>query len=435
MVQNFALPRTLQGLFISCLALAGPSAAQSVRHTPIVRAVEAVAPAVVNIAAESIVREVDPFFGFFFGERARRAQSLGSGLIVDRAGIVITNAHVIEGASRILVTTREGDERAAEILGMDRDSDLAVLKIDRGGLTSVPLSARQDLLIGETVIAVGNPFGLSHTVTTGVLSAVGRTVPAENGSSFYTDFLQTDASINPGNSGGPLVNLAGEVIGINTAIVAGADGIGFSIPSTRARRIVDDLLNFGELQPVWLGWRLRTLDPELARRIGSDERRGAIVERVYPASPAAAAGVQPGDVVVEVGGSPVQTREQVYGNYYSKAPATPLAVELERDGERRVLQLAAARAEDGLGRALFERELGVEVARDRRGGLMLQDVEPRGRARERGLIAGDALLAINSQRLGDFSDLDREVLRAVERGGLTLRIARGRRDYVLSFRF
>src|SRR3954469_25702308 len=270
---------------------------QSARRTPLVSVVEKISPAVVNISAQSTVREADPFFGIFGLGTERQAQSLGSGLIIDRNGIVVTNAHVIEGASRITVTLLDGRELEADLLGSDRDADIAVLKVKASGLPALPLGRSSDLMIGESVIAIGNPFGLSNTVTTGVLSAVGRTVPSERGERMFTDFLQTDASINPGNSGGPLVNILGDVIGINTAIVSGANGIGFAIPADRARRVVTDLLRFGELHPLWTGLRLVSIDPELARRNDLGVVRGAYVFKVYPGSPAAQAGLAEGDVI------------------------------------------------------------------------------------------------------------------------------------------
>ncbi len=406
---------------------------RDVRRTPVVEAVDRVAPAVVNISAESIVREVDPFFGSLFGARQRRAQSLGSGLIIDRSGIVVTNAHVVEGASRISVATQGHGEFAADVLGIDRDSDLAVLKIDAGDLPAVPLAMADDLLIGETVIAVGNPFGLGHTVTTGVLSATGRTVESESGSRLFTDFLQTDASINPGNSGGPLVNLRGEVIGINTAIVAGANGIGFSIPAPRAQRIIDDLLRYGELKPVWIGWRLRTLDPELARRSGIDVDRGALIERIFDRSPASAAGLRRGDILVEIEGREVTSREQVFTRYYSRPPATPMEVVARRGDETVRVRVAAARPEKGLGVDLFLRELGLEIVPSR-GRMVVDTTDPAGAAAARGIRRGDSLLRVNAQPLDSTDVLDREMLRSLERGGLTLEVGRGRYAYVLTFR-
>ncbi|GMU63827.1 MAG: putative periplasmic serine endoprotease DegP-like protein [Acidobacteriota bacterium] len=406
--------------------------ASNVRRTPVVQAVERVAPAVVNISAESIVRDVDPFFGGLFGSRTRRAQSLGSGLIVDPSGLVVTNAHVIEGASRILVTTLDGRELEADVLGADRDADLAVLKVATRGLPSVPLGRSADLLMGETVVAIGNPFGLSHTVTTGVLSARGRTVPGDASGVRYTDFLQTDASINPGNSGGPLVNLAGQVIGINTAIIRGASGIGFAIPADRAQRVVDDLLRFGELQPLWTGLRLETLDPELARREGLSSVRGALVVRVYPDSPAARAGVAAGDVLAAVDGRPLAAREELTTAFHSVAPGTPLRVEVRRGEQSFPLALSAVRPPKGLGLQVLAAALGLEA--ERAGDALVVATVARGsEAARAGLRPGDRLLGANGQRLADAEQLGREVLRSLDRGSLLLVVGRGRYAYNLNF--
>jgi serine protease Do len=423
------------GAAVALLAVAAaPVAAQApaVRRTPVVQAVERVAPAVVNISAESTVREVDPFFGGLFGSRTRRAQSLGSGLIVDPSGLVVTNAHVIEGASRILITTLDGRELEADVLGADRDADLAVLKVAARNLPAIPLGRSADLLMGETVIAIGNPFGLSHTVTTGVLSARGRTVPGDASGVRYTDFLQTDASINPGNSGGPLVNLAGQVIGINTAIIRGASGIGFAIPADRAQRVVDDLLRFGELQPLWTGLRLETLDPELARREGLSAVRGALVVRVYPDSPAARAGVKSGDVLAAVDGRPVVAREELTTAFHSVPTGTPLEVEIRRGEQSFPLALTAVRPPQGLGLEVLATALGIEAERDR-DGLVVASVTRGSEAARAGLRAGDRLLGANGQRLADAEQLGREVLRSLDRGSLLLVVGRGRYAYNLNF--
>ena len=400
------------------------------RRTPVVEVVERVGPAVVNIAAEAIVRDVDPFFGLFFGPRSRRAQSLGSGLIVEPSGIVVTNAHVIEGASRIVVTTRDGRELEAEVLGSDRESDLAVLKVEGRGLPAVPLGSSADLLIGETVIAIGNPFGLSHTVTAGVLSARGRTVPSERGERLFTDFLQTDASINPGNSGGPLVNILGEVIGVNTAIVSGASGIGFAIPADRAKRVVDELLRFGALQPLWTGLRLLTVDPELARRYELPVTRGAMVLRVWPGSPAAAAGLREEDVITAAAGRPVAAREDVTTAVSTVPAGTPVRLAVRRGSQTVELSLRAERPPQGLGLEVLERSLGLQVAAAGQG-LAIQQVAPGSAAAERGLRRGDVVLAANGQRVGSAEELGREVLRALDRGGLLLAVQRGRYVYNL----
>jgi len=417
---------------LAALAASAASGQPDPRRTPAVRVVEQVAPSVVNISAESIVRDVDPFFGsLFFGSRPRRTQSLGSGLIIERTGIVVTNAHVIEGASRIVVTTLDGRELEADVLGADADADLAVLKVAARDLPATPLGTSSDLLMGEPVVAIGNPFGLSHSVTTGVLSARGRTVPSESGGARYTDFLQTDASINPGNSGGPLVDLAGRVIGINTAIVQGANGIGFAIPADRAHRVVEDLLRFGELQPVWSGLRLETLDAELARREGLPITRGALVVRVYPDSPAARAGLRDGDVVTAIEGDPVTAREDVTTALYSVPPDSPVRIDARR-GERRLsLALTAVHPPRGLGLEVLSSDLGLAVSREGEG-LVVSRITPGSTAARAGLRPGDRVIAANGQRLKDDEELGHEVLRGLDRGSLLLVVGRGRFAYNLN---
>jgi serine protease Do len=429
----FQLP--IPVLFLAAVLLwTGPLQAQSqaARRTPVVAVAEKVSPAVVNVSAESVVREVDPFFGMFFGPSERRTQSLGSGLIIDANGVVVTNAHVIEGASRIVVTTLDGRELDADILGSDRDADLAVLKVKARGLPAIPLGRSGDLMIGETVVAIGNPFGLSHTVTSGVLSAVGRTVPSERGERVFTDFLQTDASINPGNSGGPLVNILGEVIGINTAIIQGASGIGFAIPADRARRVVDDLMRFGELRPLWTGARLVTVDAETAQRAGLPVRRGAMVLKVYPDSPASAAGLQEKDVIVTLNGHPVTAREDVATALYTAPAGTPVDLEVRR-GERTVkVGLKAAQPPQGLGLQFLARDIGVEV-QESRGALVIRRVTDGSQAARQGLRPGDVILGANGQEVTKEEELGREVLRGLDRGGVLLAVQRGRYVYNLDF--
>jgi serine protease Do len=412
-------------------AAAGAPAAAAGRRTPVVAVAEKVSPAVVNIAAESIVRDVDPFFGGIFTPQ-RRAQSLGSGVIIEPNGMVLTNAHVIEGASRIVVTLLDGRELQADVLGSDHDADLAVLKVAANGLRAVTLGRSSDLLIGETVVAIGNPFGLSHTVTMGVLSAIGRTVPSERGERLFTDFLQTDASINPGNSGGPLVNILGEVIGINSAIVSGANGIGFAIPADRARRVVADLLRYGELRPVWSGARLITVDEELSRRYRLPVQHGALVGKVYPGSPAASAGLQENDVVVAAGGHPVSTREDVITEIYTVAADSPIALEVRRGGRALQLTLRAQPPPQGIGLDVLEHSVGLVVGGGR-GELAIARVLRGSAADRRGLAAGDVILGANGQRVGSAEVLAREVLRAMDRGSLLLAVRRGPFVYNLEF--
>lgn len=419
-------------LGMALVLVASVAVASDFRRTRVVEVVERVAPAVVNISAEAIVREADPFFGQLFSRR-RRAESLGSGFVVAPNGTVVTNAHVIEGASRILVTLSDGRELDAEVLGFDRDSDVAVLKVGGSGLTAVDLGTSADLMIGETVIALGNPLGLSNTVTTGVLSARGRTVPAESGERLFTDFLQTDASINPGNSGGPLVNLDGEVIGINTAIVAGAEGIGFAIPADRVRRIVDDLLRYGTLQPIWTGLRLLSLDRELARRYELPLERGAIVEKIHPGSPAARAGFRTADVLLRVGNRKVSSKEDVMTAVYSVPVGTQVPMRVWRDGKEVDLKLPVETPPTDLGISHLAAQIGLFVEAVE-GRVVIVGVRRGSAAERKGLDRGDLVLAANGQLIESVDGLAREVLRALDRGGLLLVIRRGPRSYYLSFR-
>ena len=423
-------------LLLGLMGLTNPAAAQtpqSARRTPLVTVVEKVSPAVVNISAQSTVREADPFFGLFGLGTERQAQSLGSGFIIDRNGIVVTNAHVVEGASRVTVTLLDGRELQADLLGSDRDADIAVLKVKASNLPAIPLGRSSDLMIGESVIAIGNPFGLSNTVTTGVLSAVGRTIPSARGERLFTDFLQTDASINPGNSGGPLVNIQGDVIGINSAIISGATGIGFAIPADRARRVVDDLLRFGELQPLWSGARLLTVDPELARRSGiAGAQRGALVFKVYPDSPASAAGLQEKDVIVAAGGHPVVSREDVGTALYTAPANTPVELEVRRGGRTLKVALKPVHPPQGLGLQVLERSVGLKVE-PVQGGLAIRQVANGSVAAERGLRPGDVILGANGLQTSSAEALGREVLRGLDRGSLPLSVQRGRWVYNLDF--
>ncbi|HYB53798.1 MAG TPA: trypsin-like peptidase domain-containing protein, partial [Thermoanaerobaculia bacterium] len=272
------------------LSLAGQTFASPLpsRRNEVVEVVEKVAPSVVNIAAEQIVRQRPSMFDeFFFGldprQRRERSQSLGSGVIIDPKGIILTNDHVISGASKIIATTKSGQELECEVVGSDADNDLAVLRTRKtvAPLPAIRLGTSSDLMIGETVVAIGNPFGLSNTVTAGVLSALGRSVRGNENQRLYTDFIQIDAPINPGNSGGPVVNIQGDLIGIATAIIGGAQGIGFAIPVDRAKRIKDDLLAFGEVRAVWVGLRGRTVTSGMG---GEAKPRGFRVRSVTPDS-------------------------------------------------------------------------------------------------------------------------------------------------------
>src|SRR5205823_12274865 len=285
-------------LLIAALALPAVAAARGAESDPerrslVVQAVEKASPAVVNVSTEQVVERraspfpfpQDPFFEEFFRDfvdpRPRRFKttSLGSGVIVAADGTIMTNVHVIERASRVRVTLNDQREFDATLVGADADADIAVLRVKAGGdLPHIPFGTSADLMIGETVIAIGNPFGLSHTVTTGVVSALNRSLNTD-GRTYY-DFIQTDASINPGNSGGPLLNIKGELVGINTAIYGKAQGIGFAIPISRAKRIVQELISHGAVEAPWVGLAVQTLTPELAPHFSRRDRQGVLIRTV-----------------------------------------------------------------------------------------------------------------------------------------------------------
>ena len=282
-----------------------------------------ITPGVVNIAVRGRVREQnpllqDPFFRRFFNlpqnqrSQERETQATGSGVIVDAArGYVLTNGHVVENATRIEVTTKDNRRLAARLVGRDADTDIAVLQIPTGNLTAVPMGDSDRLQVGDFVLAIGNPFGLGQTVTSGIVSALGRSGLGIEG---YEDFIQTDASINPGNSGGPLVNLRGECVGINTAILApggGNIGIGFAVPINMARRVLEQLIRYGEVKRGRIGVAIQDLTPDLAEAMKTEHTEGAVIARVDPGSPAARAGLHTGDLVVAVDGVPVRSGTQL----------------------------------------------------------------------------------------------------------------------------
>ena len=275
-----------------------------------------VTPGVVGISVRGRVREdnpllQDPLFRQFFNLRQgpieRETEAAGSGVIVDAAqGYVLTNNHVAENATNIEVTTKDNRQLKARLIGRDPETDIAVLQIAAGGLTSVPMGDSDRLQVGDFVLAVGNPFGLGQTVTSGIVSALGRSPGIEG----YEDFIQTDASINPGNSGGPLVDLQGRIVGINTAIVApsgGNVGIGFAVPINMARQVMDQLISGGEIKRGRIGVAIQDLTPDIAQALGTTHTQGAVIARVEQGSPADRAGLRTHDLVVAVNGVPIHT--------------------------------------------------------------------------------------------------------------------------------
>src|SRR5690242_18135877 len=308
------------------LAAAMPPAMSESGLPSLAPMIRKVSPAVVNIATRGTIRERgaqnplldDPFFRRFFdvppdtGPRARPFQSAGSGVIFDaRSGYIVTNAHVVENASEITVTLQDGRDLKAEIIGSDTPSDVAVLRVKPDGLTQIPLGDSARAEVGDFVVAIGNPFGLQHTVTSGIVSGLSRSGINPDG---YEDFIQTDASINPGNSGGALVNLRGELIGINTAILSrsgGNIGIGFAIPVNLAHSVMDQLIKYGSVKRGLLGVSMYTVTPDIAKSLGLKNYEGALVSQVVDGSPAQKAGIRTGDVITSVNGQPVKSNGEL----------------------------------------------------------------------------------------------------------------------------
>jgi serine protease Do len=413
-----------------------PPTVSASRRTPIVIVAHNVLPAVVNIQTEATIRrrEADPFFdpfGFFGDGGSYTSKSLGSGFVWSSDGIVVTNSHVVEGASRISVILTNGSQLSARLIGGDPDSDLAVLRVDAKGLTAATVGTSSDLMIGETVVAVGNPFGLSGTVTTGVVSALGRSVPSKEAGRTFTDFIQTDASINPGNSGGPLLNIEGKVIGINTAIYANAQGIGFAIPVDRAKKVIQDLLRYGHVHSAWIGAVTATITPEEAKRLGVRATRGAIIARVFSGSPAQAAGLQPGEVITAVDGRVIDSRE-AFSTYTSTSPSgKEIQLTVVRDGSSRTVNVRPIDPPRDLGLRILWEIAGLRVGQS--SGVVIDEVARGSRGANIGLAPGDYIVGVNGNRVQSVDDLNDELKKSSDRSSIVLDVARGRFIYSLTF--
>ena len=412
-----------------------PPTVSGARRTPVVVVAHNVLPSVVNIQTEATMRrrEIDPFFDPFgiFGGTNQNYTALGSGFIWSSDGIIVTNNHVIEGASRITVIFSDRTELRARLIGVDPDSDVAVLRVDANHLASAPIGTSADLMIGETVVAVGNPFGLSGTVTTGVVSALGRSVPSKEQGRTFTDFIQTDASINPGNSGGPLLNIEGKVVGINTAILGNAQGIGFAIPVDRAKKVIQDLLRYGQVHSAWIGAVTATVTPEEAKRLNIHATRGALVSRVFSPSPAQAAGLRPGDVITQVGDRPVDSRES-FSTYTATMPSgSTVQLTVNRAGSARTVSIRPADPPRDLGLRILWEIAGLRVANSN--GLVIEEVAKGSRSANIGLQSGDYVVGVNGNEVRTVDQLNGALTSSAERSSIVLDIARGRFVYSLTF--
>lgn len=423
---------------------------------------EQVKPAVVNISSTTTVKvpgnpfrhffggEQEPFGDFFhrfFGDipdQELKQQSLGSGFIVDKDGHIITNNHMVDGADEIKVKLADGREFAAKVIGRDPKTDLALIKISSifKDLPTISLGDSDKIRVGDWVLAVGNPFGLGHTVTQGIISATGRVI----GSGPYDDFLQTDAPINPGNSGGPLVNLKGEVIGINTAIIATGQGIGFAIPSNMAKTIIPQLKEKGKVIRGWIGVSIQTVTQEIAKSFGLKEPKGALVADVVQGGPADKAGIKRGDIIVSFAGKDIKTSTDLPRLVAETPAGKTVDMTVERTGKEIMLKITVAemtekrlasqthQPQESLGMTVddIKPQLMKELQLKDRTGVVVVDTAPDGPAHDAGIQPGDVIKEVNRKPVRNLKDYDslmgktekgKPVLFLIKRGGQTFYVS------------
>ena len=409
------------------------------RRSPVVQVVDRVSAAVVYIGTVQVVeqrfRSRTVFDELFFGpqEERRAVEGLGSGVIIDPSGVIITNDHVIRGASEIHVVLADGRQLDAEVVGSDAENDLAVLKVTSARpLPAARLGTSGDLMIGETVVAIGSPLGLKKTVTVGVVSALGRTIRNED--RVFNDFIQTDASINPGNSGGPLLNIDGEIIGINSAIISTAQNIGFAIPADKVRRIVTELSQFGKVRPAWIGFDVQPLTLDLARRLGWDRTFGAVVSNVEPGSPAGEAGVQRGDVVMQVATTQVEDADDLKSRFRSFTAKSPVRLKIFRAGQELEVSFTPVEFPARLVESTVWDRLGLRV-RPGAGGMQLTAVRPGSTGARAGLEPGDVIVRLNASPTPDAEAFREAVVSARSKPSVLLVVRRGSRGYYLTLPF
>jgi serine protease Do len=411
-----------------------------------VRLVRELKPAVVNISTRRAAEtqgganpfgddeRLNQYFRHFFENQPRRpTRSLGSGFVINPDGHIVTNNHVVDGATEIKVKLSDGRELAARVVGRDAKTDLALLKVEASGLPVIPLGNSAELQVGEPVMAIGNPFGLEQTVTTGIVSATGRVI----GEGPYDNFIQTDASINPGNSGGPLINARGQAIGINSAIFTrsgGSVGIGFAIPVDLAKTVVTQLAASGHVVRGYLGVSIQPLTGDLARSFGIAETAGALVSSVVDGSPAAKAGVKPGDVITEYNGRKVARAEDLPRAVAESPVGGDVPVTVMRDGKPATLRATVAKLDEGVASAAApgvtgpresKETLGLSLlpltpaeTRERglgdRGGVLVRSVQEGSPAASAGLRPGDVITEVNRAAVRNIDDVKRAMERRVK---------------------
>ena len=403
--------------------------------------IKKVSPAVVNIATRGTIHEKgpqnplldDPFFRRFFdvppdsGPRDRPFQSAGSGVIFDaKSGYIVTNAHVVENASEITVTLQDGRDLKADVVGSDEPSDVAVLKVKSDGLIQIALGDSSRVEVGDFAVAIGNPFGLAHTVTSGIISGLSRSGINPDG---YEDFIQTDASINPGNSGGALVNLRGELLGINTAIPSrsgGNIGIGFAIPVNMAHSVMDQLIKYGSVKRGLLGVSMYTVTPDIAKSLGLKNSEGALVSQVVEGSPAQKAGIHTGDVITSVNGQSVKSNGELRNAIGLLRVGDKVEVGLLREGKPvHVTAIIAdtAASQPGAAESIHRSFEGANLAdAPDGGGALVKNIEPGSAAAQAGLRNNDVIVGANRGKVTNLQQL-RE--RAKASSVLVLEVRRG----------
>ena len=384
--------------------------------------------------SKEIRRRADPL-EFFFGNPQPRSQKrqfsgLGSGVIIDaKKGYVVTNNHVIQDAEKMIVTLEDGREFEATKIGTDKESDIALLQIDADDLTAVKLANSDNLRVGDFAVAIGNPFGLSHTVTSGIVSALGRSGLNIEG---YEDFIQTDAAINQGNSGGALVNLNGELIGINTAILGasgGNVGIGFAIPSNMMKNLVDQIIEHGEVRRGSLGISGRPLDAGLAKAQQLDVKQGAYVMQVMDNTAASKAGIQAGDVIISINGSDISGFHELRSKIATLGEGRDVKLGIYRDGKIKTVKvtLDGASGITATGEELHPAFQGAtleNVKKNNAKGIEVSTVDPRSPAARVGLEEGDIIVQVNRQRVESINDMN-QIIENIK-GNIVLGVKRGR---------
>jgi len=419
--------------------------------------IKRIGPAVVNVSTRGHVQVQqspfmnDPFFQQFFGGRGgqpvqRNFQSLGSGVIVDAdKGYILTNNHVVENADQITVTLYDNRSFEAKVVGKDPETDVAVLvpKKKVEGLTAMTLGDSGRLQVGDFVVAIGNPFGLTHTVTSGIVSALGRS-GIEDGK--FEDFIQTDASINPGNSGGALVDLNGNLVGINTAILSGSGGnigIGFAIPIDMARTVMEQIIKYGKVERGVLGITIQNLTPEIAKGLKIDQNNGVVVTQVQPGSGADKAGVKPGDVILTINGQPVTSNSGLSSTIGVMRVGSQVSIGLMRDGKPMSVNATIGKGgeDEEEGGAGSEQDLhGLAVGNIEKGsplfgqvqGVLISAVEPDSDASDAGLKAGDVIIAVAQQAVHNVAEFKKLAAAAGKEGSLFLTIRRGDQMFYVS---